>query len=282
MKFSAVFVTVLAVLGSAAGQNDIDILNFVLNVECLEAAFYTCAAYGVELSEAYLGSGGPIIGCQQAALKGPELSYAQEIAQNELDHVRFLRINIGNTSVACPKMDIGPAFANLGAAAYNVTAQTPPFSPYFDVYNFLLGAFVFEDVGVTAYKGVVPLILNKSILAAAARILATESYHAGIIRNQLAANAFIPLQQSTTVGTFADKIGALRATLSGADDETLLISKNGTPSIVTADSDAIAYSRTPQQVLGVLYGTGDAKKPGLFFPDGVNGYFSALHLINGK
>jgi len=61
-------------------------------------------------------------------------------------------------------------------------------------------------------------------------------------------NAFIPLQQSTTVGTFADKIGALRATLSGADDETLLISKNGTPSIVTADSDAIAYSRTPQVI----------------------------------
>jgi len=56
LQFSAVFVTVLAVLGSAAGQNDIDILNFVLNVECLEAAFYTCAAYGVELSEAYLGA----------------------------------------------------------------------------------------------------------------------------------------------------------------------------------------------------------------------------------
>ena len=59
-------------------------------------------------------------------------------------------------------------------------------------------------------------------------------------------NAFIPLQQSTTVGTFADKIGALRALLSGADDETPLISADGTPSIVTADSNAIAFSRTPQ------------------------------------
>ena len=132
------------------------------------------------------GGGGPVIGCQQAALKGPALAYAQEIAQDELDHVRFLRINLGNDSIACPKMDIGPAFAALGAAAYNVSDQVPAFSPYFDVYNFFLGAFVFEDVGVTAYKGAAPLILNKGYLGAAAQILATESYHAGIIRSQLA------------------------------------------------------------------------------------------------
>ncbi len=55
VQVSAVLVTVLAVIGSAAAQNDIDILNFALNLECLEAAFYTCAAYGVELTDAYLG-----------------------------------------------------------------------------------------------------------------------------------------------------------------------------------------------------------------------------------
>lgn len=132
------------------------------------------------------GYGGPVIGCQQAALKGPALAYAQEIAQDELNHVRFLRINLGNNSVPCPKMDIGPAFAALGNAAFNTTDQSPAFSPYFDVYNFLLGAFVFEDVGVTAYKGAAPLILNKGLLGAAAQILATEAYHSGIIRTQLA------------------------------------------------------------------------------------------------
>ena len=83
-------------------------------------------------------------------------------------------------------MDIGPAFAALSAAAYNTTSQSPAFSPYFDVFNFILGAYVFEDVGVTAYKWAAPYILNRGILAAAASILGTESYHAGIIRAQVA------------------------------------------------------------------------------------------------
>ncbi len=57
----------------------------------------------------------------------------------------------------------------------------------------------------------------------------------------------------TTVGEFADKIGAVRALLSGADDETPLIAADGTPSIVTADSNAIAYSRTPQVELSSAF-----------------------------
>ena len=129
--------------------------------------------------------GGPITGCQKAAIKGPILSYAQEIAQDELNHLRFLRVNLGNASVACPAIDIGPAFATLGAAAYNVTSQEPPFSPYFDPFNFLLGAYTFEDVGASAYKGVTSAIQNRGILAAHVSILAAEGYHAGIIRSQV-------------------------------------------------------------------------------------------------
>ena len=46
-----------------------------------------------------------------------------------MNHVKFLRAGLGDAAVACPKMDIGPAFVTAANLAFNKTLD-PPFSPY--------------------------------------------------------------------------------------------------------------------------------------------------------
>ena len=55
VQFAVLSLLLLGTIGLTAAQNDEDILNFALNLECLEAAFYSCAAYGQTLPPAYLG-----------------------------------------------------------------------------------------------------------------------------------------------------------------------------------------------------------------------------------
>lgn len=134
----------------------------------MEAQFYSCAVYGQPLSDDLTGSGPQPIGCQQANFTNDDInSIAMDVANNEIAHVRFLRSALGNSSVQCPLVNIGSAFSDAANAVLGTTLN-PAFSPYVNDLFFLHGAYIFEDLGVTAYKGAAPLIQSKDILSAAA------------------------------------------------------------------------------------------------------------------
>ena len=120
------------------------------------------------------------IGGQKANLSNSVQAYAEEIAINELAHVKFLKTVLGDKAPACPQLDIGKAFADAADAALS-TKLSPRWNPYSYDQTFLLGSFIFEDVGVTAYNGATPLFTSKVFTGAAASILAIEAYHAGTV-----------------------------------------------------------------------------------------------------
>jgi len=259
----------------STGVSDADIFNFALNLEYLESQFYLMAVYGSGLAASNLGgtgTQGAVTGGRKVTFTDPVVAqYAREIAADEAAHVNFLRSTLGTAAIAQPAINIdGGATGAFTAAARaaGLVGPTATFDPYASDENFLLAAFIFEDVGVTAYKGAAPLIANKTYLEAAAGILAAEAYHAGLLRTALYTKGL----QTPSLRTSADAISNARDSLDGASDDDQGITGDATTSnIVPSDANGIAFSRTTGQVLNIVYLSKASLAAGGFFPAGVNG-----------
>jgi hypothetical protein len=224
----------LGKLEAASTITDADILNFALNLEYLEAEFYAVATYGATLLE--LGvltkaqESGPTTGGNMVPNFGssPFAFVATGLRENEIAHVKYLRAALGSAAVKKPTI-------NLAALGYGFSS----------VDNWLKLARQFEDVGVSAYLGAAPLISNKTYLAAAGAILATEAQHSGSIRTACVMNDVD----------------------SPAVDSLDVPPTSQTPFDV--NSNALSIPRTTSQVLNIVYAGGSCS--GGFYPDGMNG-----------
>lgn len=126
----------------------LDVLNYALTLEYLEAEFYRQ-------------------GNASDLLSGTEADYLRQIGEDEATHVAALTDTInalGGTPVAAPGVDFGEAFASRA--------------------SYLETAYVFENTGVGAYLGAAPSLFDqKELLAAAAGIFGVEARHAAVIGN---------------------------------------------------------------------------------------------------
>jgi len=266
--------------------SDAAVLQFALNLEYLEAEFYLRATTGMGLPDDLITAKGITSGPGSTPgnvivpqmNKGPVAfnsmqaqHYANEIAADERNHVRFLRTALEGAGVPVPsrpKLDLSKAFQT--AATVAGVSNPQGFNPFASELFFLLGAYIFEDVGVTAYKGGAPFLKNETYLSAAAGILAAEAYHAGLVRTVL-------YSKGQNVRGITDGISDARDSLDGKSDldqgtsnqQVTLRGQTYTASnIVPLDKNGVAFSRTPGQIHNIAYLTPTAATSGGFFPDG--------------
>jgi len=144
-----------AAAAPAVAKGDLDILNYALTLEYLESDFYN-------------------MGLQKGFLSGRDLELITPIGDHEMQHVAAVTQTIkslGGTPVDKPKI-------------------TYPAGIFDNKDNFLKTASMFEELGVKAYHGQVPLIKSGDILGAAASIAGVESRHAAVIAQIIAGNPF--------------------------------------------------------------------------------------------
>lgn len=127
----------------SGAMSDVDVLNYALTLEYLEADFYRVG--------------------RKLPLHGDAAKVAKRFGAEEAAHVDALRATIrdlGGKPVASPKFTF----------------------PMRNQRTFLALANTLEDTGVSAYNGAAPTIESKEVLAAAGSIVQVEARHAAAIR----------------------------------------------------------------------------------------------------
>jgi len=249
--------------------SDGSILNFALNLEYLEAEFYLRASGMTLPDDMTTGTGtrGEVTGGRPVEFKNPVIrKFAAEIASDERQHVAFLRNALGSAAVSRPAISLDQSFTAAALAA-GLIKPGETFDAYANDLNFLFAAFLFEDVGVTAFKGAAPFISNKTYLDAAAGLLATEAYHAGIVRTSLYNEGMI----NDAVFDAVEKISNVRGVVDGVGNDDQGIGNADVLNLVPTDDSGRAFGRTPEHILNIVYLTTDRATSGGFYPNGLNG-----------
>ncbi|XAR56966.1 hypothetical protein NMG60_11024949 [Bertholletia excelsa] len=273
---------------SAIPESDVDLLEFPLNLEYMEAEFFLFGSlgHGLDVLDPALAAGGlPPAGVRKARLDPFTRDVILQFGFQEVGHLRAIKEKV--RGFPRPLMNLSKeAFAEVMNGAFERPLM-PPFDPYANALNFLLASYVVPYVGLTGYVGANPLLQSPTAKRLVAGLLAVESGQDAVIRGLLYQRATENVKPYTiTVAEFTNRISGLRNRLGGAGvkDEGLVVpAAQGAEgqvegNVLAGDQNSVGYDRTPEEILRIVYGGGDERVPGGFYPNGADGRIARSHL----
>lgn len=223
-----------AYAGSKSNNETVlQVLNYALTLEYLEAEFYTTA----------IGKGAALIPAGAAA------GAIQTISNHETSHVAFLKTAIAPMGTAVPK----PTFDFSGGKG----SGDGPFKDAFTNYAlFLAVAQTLEDTGVRAYKGrAAELVKGGDLLTAALNIHSVEARHASHIRQMRKATG-VDIKPWITGVTSGIPAGLVEPNYAGEElpkqASVEIVNINGTGTSANAATEAFDEPLTKDQVLAIV------------------------------
>ncbi|RXH71837.1 hypothetical protein DVH24_025338 [Malus domestica] len=223
---------------SSVQKSDVDLLEFPLNLEYLEAEFFLYGSLGYGLDKVYpsLAQGGPSpIGAKKAHLDHFTRDVIEQFGWQEVGHLRAIKKTV--KGFPRPLLNISAAsFAHLVAG-----------------------------------------------------LLGVESGQDAVIRALLYQRAELKVEPyGITVAEFTNRISELRNKLGheGLKDEGLVVPKHlgaegkVSGNILVGDEYSLACGRTPEEILRIVYGSGNEHVPGSFYPKGADGRIAKSYLKN--
>lgn len=142
--------------GIILGSGDIGILNYAYLLEQLEAAYY------MKVVATMSGKSGEM---------AETMEYLTDIRNHEVAHREFFKAVLGKNAI--PELKFNFSSVN-----------------FHSMQSVLATAKAFEDLGVSAYNGAGPYIMNAAYLTAAGKIVSVEARHAALIRELIDKNSF--------------------------------------------------------------------------------------------
>nr|P0DO51.1 RecName: Full=Ferritin-like catalase Nec2; AltName: Full=Nectar protein 2; Short=NmNec2; Flags: Precursor [Nesocodon mauritianus]UIE54577.1 Nec2 [Nesocodon mauritianus] len=270
-------------------EADIDMMQFPINLEFLEAEFFLWGAlgHGLDVVAPQLAMGGPPpYGAQKANLDPLTQNIITEFAYQEVGHLRALERTVGG--FPRPLLNLSASnFANLIEAAFGYHL-VPPFNPYRDGLSYMLASYAVPYMGLVGYVGTNPNLKGHQTKRLLAGLLGVESGQDAVIRMYLyERQGHVVAPYRHTVAEFTARISELRNRLAmcGVKDEGVIVprqlgAENQTMSnVLSANYDSISYRRTPGEILRVVYSTGNESVPGGFYPNGGNGRIARRFLV---
>ncbi|XP_062108848.1 desiccation-related protein PCC13-62-like [Humulus lupulus] len=270
-------------------DSDVDLLEFPLNLEFLEAEFFLFGAlgYGLDKVAPNLTKGGPPpIGTKKANLDALTRDLILQFGWQEVGHLRAIQ----NTVKGFPRPLLNlssSSFAKVMDAAFGRTLR-PPFDPYANSINFLLASYLVPYVGLTGYVGANPKLKGATSKRLVAGLLGVESGQDAVIRALLYERAMTKVKPyGITVAEFTNQISNLRTQLGhgGLKDEGLVVlpilgaEGRVAGNVLAGDQYSLSYGRTPEEILRIVYGgNGDEHVAGGFYPKGANGHIARSYL----